>query len=287
MPVNKTYNTLAGAGLGLRRSLMPAMLASENACLTDKPDFLELAPENWIGLGGRFARDLTRFTSEFPTVCHGLSLSIGGPAPLDRVLIGKIRDFLNQHQVLVYSEHLSYTGDQGHLYDLLPLPMTEEAVDHVAQRIIQTQDLLGRQIAIENVSTYASPFAEMSESEFVQEVIRRSDCLLLLDINNVYVNSVNHKFDPKKYILSMPKDRISYLHVAGHYQQAPDLLIDTHGSEVCREVWDLLQFTYDVLGPVPTLLERDFNVPPLKDLYAELVKIRQLQLCGEHTHEPA
>jgi len=197
MPVNKTYNTLAGAGLGLRRSLMPAMLASENACLTDKPDFLELAPENWIGLGGRFARDLSRFTSEFPTVCHGLSLSIGGPAPLDRVLIGKIRDFLNQHQVLVYSEHLSYTGDQGHLYDLLPLPMTEEAVDHVAQRIIQTQDLLGRQIAIENVSTYASPFAEMSESEFVQEVIRRSDCLLLLDINNVYVNSVNHEFDPK------------------------------------------------------------------------------------------
>lgn len=287
MPVNKTYNTLAGAGLGLRRSLMPVMLASENACLTDKPDFLELAPENWIGLGGRFARDLSRFTSEFPTVCHGLSLSIGGPAPLDRVLIGKIRDFLNQHQVLVYSEHLSYTGDQGHLYDLLPLPMTEEAVDHVAQRIIQTQDLLGRQIAIENVSTYASPFAEMSESEFVQEVIRRSDCLLLLDINNVYVNSVNHKFDPKKYILSMPKDRISYLHVAGHYQQAPDLLIDTHGSEVCREVWDLLQFTYDVLGPVPTLLERDFNVPPLKDLYAELVKIRQLQLCGEQTHEPA
>lgn len=287
MPVNKTYNTLAGAGLGLRRSLMPVMLASENACLTDKPDFLELAPENWIGLGGRFARDLSRFTSEFPTVCHGLSLSIGGPAPLDRVLIGKIRDFLNQHQVLVYSEHLSYTGDQGHLYDLLPLPMTEEAVDHVAQRIIQTQDLLGRQIAIENVSTYASPFAEMSESEFVQEVIRRSDCLLLLDINNVYVNSVNHKFDPKKYILSMPKDRISYLHVAGHYQQAPDLLIDTHGSEVCREVWDLLQFTYDVLGPVPTLLERDFNVPPLKDLYTELVKIRQLQLCGEHTHEPA
>jgi uncharacterized protein (UPF0276 family) len=287
MPVNKTYNTLAGAGLGLRRSLMPAMLASKQAGLTDKPDFLELAPENWIGLGGRFARDLSRFTSEFPTVCHGLSLSIGGPAPLDRVLIGKIRDFLNQHQVLVYSEHLSYTGDQGHLYDLLPLPMTEEAVDHVAQRIIQTQDLLGRQIAIENVSTYASPFAEMSESEFVQEVIRRSDCLLLLDINNVYVNSVNHKFDPKKYILSMPKDRISYLHVAGHYQQAPDLLIDTHGSEVCREVWDLLQFTYDVLGPVPTLLERDFNVPPLKDLYAELVKIRQLQLCGEHTHEPA
>ena len=287
MPVNKTYNTLAGAGLGLRRSLMPAMLASKQAGLTDKPDFLELAPENWIGLGGRFARDLSRFTSEFPTVCHGLSLSIGGPAPLDRVLIGKIRDFLNQHQVLVYSEHLSYTGDQGHLYDLLPLPMTEEAVDHVAQRIIQTQDLLGRQIAIENVSTYASPFAEMSESEFVQEVIRRSDCLLLLDINNVYVNSVNHKFDPKKYILSMPKDRISYLHVAGHYQQAPDLLIDTHGSEVCREVWDLLQFTYDVLGPVPTLLERDFNVPPLKDLYAELVKIRQLQLCGEHAHEPA
>lgn len=287
MPVNKTYNTLAGAGLGLRRSLMPAMLASENACLTDKPDFLELAPENWIGLGGRFARDLSRFTSELPTVCHGLSLSLGGPAPLDKVLIGKIREFLKQHQVLVYSEHLSYTGDQGHLYDLLPLPMTEEAVDHVAQRIIQTQDLLGRQIAIENVSTYASPFAEMSESEFVQEVIRRSDCLLLLDINNVYVNSVNHEFDPKKYILSMPQDRISYLHVAGHYQQAPDLLIDTHGSEVCREVWDLLQFTYDVLGPVPTLLERDFNVPPLKDLYAELVNIRQLQLCGEHTHEPA
>lgn len=287
MSVNKTYNSLTGAGLGLRRSLMPAMLANEHNSLTGKPDFLELAPENWIGLGGRYARDLTRFTSEFPIVCHGLSLSLGGPAPLDQVLISKIREFLNQHQVLVYSEHLSYTGDQGHLYDLLPLPMTEEAVQHVAQRIIQTQDLLGRQIAIENVSTYACPFAEMSESDFVNEVIRRSDCLLLLDINNVYVNSVNHEFDPKKYILNMPQDRISYLHVAGHYQQAPDLLIDTHGSEVCSEVWDLLQFTFDVLGPVPTLLERDFNVPPLVDLYAELNRIRQLQVFAEPSHELA
>jgi hypothetical protein len=165
--------------------------------------------------------------------------------------------------------------------------MTEEAIVHVTQRIRQTQDLLGRQVAIENVSTYASPFAEMTEIDFVNEVIRRSDCLLLLDIYNVYVNSVNHEFDPKQYILSMPQDRINYLHAAGHFQQAPELLIDTHGTDVCHEAWDLLQFTYDTLGPLPTLLERDFNLLSLVDLYAELNMIRQLQVFAEHHRELA
>lgn len=267
--------TFSGAGLGLRRSFLPELLTKLSG--HDLPDFLEVAPENWLGVGGRHARDLSRLTEAFPFVCHGLSLSLGGPAPLDVALIRQIREFLDRHQVIVYSEHLSYTGDEGHLYDLLPLPMTEAAVAHVADRISQTQDLLGRQIAIENVSTYASPFAEMSEQNFVTEVVKRADCLLLLDVNNVYVNSINHDFDPKQYIANMPVEHIAYLHVAGYYQQSPDLLIDTHGADICDEVWQLLAYTYEVCGVQPTLLERDFNMPTLDALLASVRDIKTLQ----------
>ncbi|MDZ4297779.1 MAG: DUF692 domain-containing protein [Moraxellaceae bacterium] len=277
--------TLTGAGLGLRRSFLPELLSKLS--VSGLPDFLEVAPENWLGVGGRHARDLSRLTEALPFVCHGLSLSLGGPAPLDEVLISQTRDFLDRHNVVVYSEHLSYTGDEGHLYDLLPIPMTEEAIAHVVARISRTQDLLGRQIAIENVSTYASPFAEMSEQSFVSEVVKQADCLLLLDVNNVYVNSVNHGFDPKQYISNMPLERIAYLHVAGHFQQSPDLLIDTHGADVCDEVWQLLAYTYKVCGVQPTLLERDFNIPTLDSLLASVGDIQKLQQCEEVKRESA
>ena len=201
---------IAGVGLGLRRELIDDYLQAEHV-----PDFIEVAPENWLGLGGRHAKQFAACVERAALFCHGLSLSIGGPHPLNLEFIGQIKQFLKQHQALLYSEHLSYTHDGGYLYDLLPIPMTEEAVDYVAERILKVQDLLGQRLVIENVSTYAMPAAEMTEAEFVCAVLQAADCELLLDVNNVYVNSINHGSDAFGFIRDMPKERIRYLHIAG------------------------------------------------------------------------
>jgi uncharacterized protein (UPF0276 family) len=204
-------------------------------------------------------------------------LSIGGPAPLDIEFLQRLRKFLDSHQIATYSEHLSYTGDAGHLYDLLPIPMTEAAVDYVAARVGQVQDILGRRIALENVSTYAAPGSDMSEQDFVCAVLEKADCDLLLDVNNIFVNSINHGFNAEHYLRSLPAQRICYAHIAGHYVEAYDLRIDTHGDDVCADVWALLGKAYEHFGIFPTLLERDFNIPALPDLLAEMSIIRQYQ----------
>ena len=263
-----------GAGLGLRRSFMQE-LATE--ALSDFPDFFEIAPENWMGMGGRYGRTLRQFTERHPVVCHGLSLSIGGPQPLDMQFLGDLRRFLDTHQIRLYSEHLSYTTDDGRLYDLLPIPFTHDAARYVADRVQQVQDILGRRIALENVSYYAAPGQEMSEQEFLLEVLQRADCDLLLDVNNIYVNSINHRYDANAFLDAMPAERVSYIHIAGHYEEAPDLRVDTHGADVIPEVWQLLDRTYTRLGVVPTLLERDFNIPALPVLLQEMGQIRQHQ----------
>lgn len=264
----------AGAGLGLRRGLMGALEQAED----DAVDFLEVAPENWIGVGGALGRRLRALTRRRPLVCHGLSLSLGSPAPLDERLVGDVGRFLDAHAVPCYSEHLSYCSDlQGHLYDLMPIPFTTQAVDHVAARIRRVQRILGRRIAIENVSYYAAPGAELSEQAFVTAVLEAADCELLLDVNNIHVNSINHGYDPAAFLAAMPAERIAYLHVAGHYVEAPDLRVDTHGTEVSEPVWMLLGETYTRFGPLPTLLERDFNFPPIASLLAEVARIRALQ----------
>ncbi len=263
-----------GAGLGFRRELLTALKAG----VPEAVDFFELAPENWIDLGGRHARDLRIFTERFPFVCHGLSLSLGGPTPLDEALLAKIKAFMRLHRISLYTEHLSYCSDHGHLYDLLPIPFTEDAVHYVAARIRRVQDILERRIAIENASYYvAAPIAEMSEVAFIKAVLREADCDLHLDVNNVYVNSVNFGFDPLDFLRQMPGERIVYLHMAGHYRAADDLVIDTHGAEVIDPVWRLLDETYRLFGTRPTLLERDFNIPPLAELTAEVVRIAELQ----------
>ncbi len=276
---------VSGAGLGLRRSFLAELDRVPAATL---PDFLEIAPENWLGMGGQYARDLRRLTERHPVVCHGLSLSIGGPAPLDIDFLQRLRDFLDQHQIRAYSEHLSYTGDSGHLYDLLPIPMTEAAADYVAARVRQVQDLLGRRLILENVSTYAAPGAEMSEADFIKAVLERADCDLLLDVNNIYVNSINHGYDAEAFLAAMPGERIRYAHIAGHCVEAEDLRIDTHGDDVCTPVWDLLQSAYRRFGVLPTLLERDFNIPPLPELLSEMDIIRQHQAlaAGKHVAAP-
>jgi uncharacterized protein (UPF0276 family) len=238
---------------------------------------MEVAPENWINVGGKFGRAFREYTERFPILTHGLSLSLGGPAPLDETFLRRLRRFLDQHDILYYSEHLSYCTDDGHLYDLMPIPFTDEAVKTVSARIRKTQELLDRRIAIENVSYYAAPGAQMSEIEFINAIISEADCDLLLDVNNIYVNSINHGYDPVAFLKALPGDRIAYGHIAGHYEEAEDLRIDTHGAAVITDVWGLLDKAYETFGVFPTLLERDFNFPPMDELLGEVERIRQIQ----------
>jgi hypothetical protein len=272
---------VSGAGLGLRRSLLEPLMAAGPG----QADFLEVAPENWIGVGGRLGRRLRWFTERYPFVCHGLSLSLGGPSPLDEHFLARLKRFLDEHGVRFYTEHLSYCGDDGHLYDLMPIPFTEEAVRHTAARIRRTQEILERRIAVENVSYYAAPGQEMAEIDFVRAVLEEADCDLLLDVNNIYVNSINHGYDAQTFLRALPGERVVYFHVAGHYVESEDLRVDTHGADVCDPVWTLLRTAYDHFGVVPTLLERDFNIPPLPELLGEVNYIRELQAAATDRRE--
>jgi uncharacterized protein (UPF0276 family) len=247
--------------------------------------FMEVAPENWINVGGQRGKGFRHFTERFPFVCHGLSLSIGGPSPLDQTFIRKVRKLMDDHQILAYSEHLSYCTDDGHLYDLMPIPFTEEAVGYVAGRIRQVQDMIGQRMAIENVSYYAAPGAELSEIDFINAVITEADCDLLLDVNNIYVNSINHRYDPLEFLQALPGERIAYGHIAGHYNEAEDLIIDTHGANIIGNVWDLLDKAYEFFGVFPTLLERDFNIPPVEELLTEVQKIKDIQARWNHNEQ--
>lgn len=269
----KSRYAVNGVGLGLRRALVGPLTPSLPAPLA----FLELTPENWIGVGGRLGKRLRSLTERYPFVSHGLSLSLGSPAPLDTAFVRRLAEFLRAHGVRKYTEHLSYCSDDGHLYDLMPIPFTEAAARHVSERISQVQDMIGERMAVENVSYYAAPETELSELEFIQRVLEQADCELLLDVNNVYVNSVNHRYDPAAFIDALPGERIAYVHVAGHYREAEDLIVDTHGAPVVDPVWRLLEHTYERFGPVPTLLERDFNLPPLDELLRETATISHMQ----------
>lgn len=263
--------------MGLRRALLGPLQSASLECV----DFMEVAPENWIDVGGRYGRQFRSFTERFPFTCHGLSLSLGGPSPLDETFLRRLKTFLEQNKVVCYSEHLSYCTDDGHLYDLMPIPFTEEAVHYVAERIRHVQAVLERRIAIENVSYYAAPGAELSELEFINAVLQEANCDLLLDLNNIYVNSVNHGYDAKEFLRGLPGERVAYGHVAGHYNEAEDLIVDTHASAVILPVWDLLQQAYQQFGVFPTLLERDFNIPPVEVLLQEVQQIRTLQLQNQ------
>ena len=262
-----------GAGLGLRRALMREVAEQPDNAV----DFWEIAPENWIGVGGSYGKKLRALTERHPFICHGLSLSIGAPSPLDEAFLHRLKRFLNTHQIRCYSEHLSYCSDDGHLYDLLPIPFTEEAVRHVASRIKFVQDFLEQRIAMENVSYYAAPGKEMEEIDFLNAVLEQADCDLLLDVNNIYVNSINHGYDAETFLRQIPGERIRYIHIAGHYNEAEDLIVDTHGADVIDPVWSLLEKAYQQFGVIPTLLERDFNIPAFSDLEQEIKRIQHIQ----------
>lgn len=274
---------VSGAGLGLRRDFFEEILVNPDF----KIDFLEVAPENWLRFGGRLGRELRTLSERYAFVCHGLSLDIGGPKPLDLDYLNELKDFFKEHEVRVYTEHLSYCGDSGHLYDLMPIPFTEEAVFYVADRIKQIQDILERPIGIENVSFYAMPTNELTETEFINAVLAEADCGLLFDVNNTFVNSINHGYDAESFMKAMPTERIMYQHMAGHFDEAEDLKIDTHGQDVKPQVWDLLDKTYQVHGIQPTLLERDFNIPPLDELMQEVSQIQGAQARYQQSLELA
>ncbi|MAZ65887.1 MAG: hypothetical protein CMF25_02135 [Kangiellaceae bacterium] len=262
-----------GAGLGLRRALLDPLHSRENLPV----DFMEVAPENWMHVGGALGNKFRQFTEQFDFVCHGLSLSIGSPSPLDMTFLKALKAFLDEHNIKAYSEHLSYCSDDGHLYDLMPIPFTEESAHYVAERIRIVQDVLEQRIAMENVSYYAAPGKEMDEIDFLNMVLDEANCDLLLDVNNIYVNSINHGYDAESFLASIPCERISYIHVAGHFDEAEDLLVDTHGAPVKANVWDLLALCYQQYGVIPTLLERDFNIPSVDELLSEVGLIHQLQ----------
>ncbi|RUO55980.1 DUF692 domain-containing protein [Pseudidiomarina homiensis] len=268
---------LKTVGLGLRREFLDDVL-------TQAPNvgFWELAPENWFPRGNQAYRTLDRIREQAPLTSHGLSLSIGSPDPLDVDFIKQVKTFLDRFDIRIYSEHLSYCSAAGQLYDLLPIPFTQDAVNHVVQRVKQVQDIIERPLVLENVSYYASFGNELTELEFINAVLAQADCKLLLDVNNVFVNSVNHRYDPYDFIAGLPSERIVYGHIAGHTEEYDDLFVDTHGADVKQEVWDLLDFAYAKHGIFPTVLERDFNIPPLSQLLTEMNKIttHQQQTVG-------
>ena len=292
---------LQGAGLGYLRDLADDFLnlSSNNAI-----QFMEVAPENWVKMGGAARYKFDQAAERYPLAVHGLSLSLGGQAPLDRELLKNTKALMTQYNSTFFSEHLSYCECEGHLYDLLPMPFTEEAVKHVAQRIQYVQDFLGLQISLENTSYYLhSPTSTMNEVEFLNAIAQEADCGIHLDVNNIYVNGVNHGLlDPYVFLDQVDVKRVNYIHIAGHdeehsaaqvvedlegesfnkikgaYRHLPELLIDTHGEAVKGTVWDLLEYAYQRLPVIPpTLLERDFNFPPFAELYAEVEHIAQLQ----------
>ena len=259
-----------GTGLGLRRGLLDALL---HAPPDEAPQFLEVAPENWMDVGGALGRRFRAISERYPLAAHGLSLSIGGPDPLDLDWLRRVRTFLDAHGIADYSDHLSFCSAGGELHELLPLPFTEEAIAHVARRVAIVQDVLQRRIALENVSAYARLPGEMGEAEFLTTVIERANCELLLDVNNVHVNATNHGEDARALIDALPVGCVRSFHVAGHLQQDDGLCIDTHGEAVAEAVWQLLDRARRRFGARPTVLERDFNLPPWPLLREELARI--------------
>ena len=266
----KVLNT----GLGLRHENLDDFLAHP---LPASIDFLEIAPENWMRVGG-FRKEVFHFlTQHYPFFCHGLSLSLGSPAPLDEDFLKELKVFLDRYQINTYSEHLSFcSDDHGMLFDLHPMPFTEEAVYYVSNRIKHAQDILERHIAIENISYYTTLAQDLSELEFINAVIETSNCYLLLDINNIYVNSVNHNYNPEIFLSKINPDKIGYFHIAGH-ENTGKTIIDTHGEPVIQPVWNLLKSAYTHFGIKPTLLERDNNIPVLSELLDEITQLKSIQ----------
>lgn len=255
-------------GIGLRSEHVDLLCQ-----LPDHPgiDFLELAPENWMNMGGLKREQLQQIAKHYPLVAHGLSLSIGDGQPLNKAFVKKVAAFLDEFNIEIYSEHLSFSRDaQGYLYELLPIPRYKESIAYLVDRIHCVQDIVQRPLVLENISYYHSYGKEIPEGEFIAEIVERSGCQLLIDINNVYVNSRNHNYCPFDMLATLPSEAIGYYHIAGHLKEREGFLLDTHGKPVQQEVIDLARYAYALQGSRPLLLERDHHLPPLVVLTEEL-----------------
>jgi hypothetical protein len=262
---------LTGFGLGLRPEHFGDFIASPQAV-----DWLEILSDNYLVPGGKPLHYLDRIRRDYPLAMHGVAMNLGSCDPLDRNYLRSIRELADRVEPAIISDHLCWTGVAGmHLHDLLPLPYSEEAVRHVAVRIRQAQDFLGRRLTIENVSTYLEAQAPMTEWEFVRAVAEEADCDLLVDINNIYVSSRNHGFDPLDYLRALPEKRVRQFHLAGHTDYG-DCCIDTHDHPVCDAVWQLYRNAAGLFADVPVMIERDDRIPPLSELVGELAHARDL-----------
>jgi len=266
-------NISGKVGLGFRRDLADDFISEKII----KPQFIELAPENWIEMGGYWRKKLKAATEKYPITSHGLSLSIGSPDPIDFEWLKKVKSFLNEFNVQIYSEHLSFNScSNAHLFDLLPIPFREDAIKHVSQRIREVQDFLERKIAIENVSYYTPVAPEMDEQTFISSILEEADCQMLFDVNNVYVNAFNHNYDAKTFIKALPMERVAYIHMAGHLQVDDNTIIDTHGEPIIDPVYELFDWATARMQPVPVLLERDFNFPQMEELQSEVEQLQEI-----------
>ncbi len=263
-----------GVGLGLRSRYLEAVAAG---ALEGEADFLEISPENFMHRGGRAHAHLDRIANRHPIVSHGLMLSLGGAGPFDPDYLKTLRDFLARIDSPWHSDHLCFSGLCGTvLHDLLPVPFSTASARRIAERIERVRDVLGRPMLVENISWYAhAGEGGLSEADFIAEVCERADCGLLLDVNNCWVNAKNHGFDVMAFLEKVPLDRVVQIHVAGHERYDDDLFVDTHGATAEPKVHDLLAWVVERTGPVPVLLERDNNLPPLADLVAELRAFRR------------
>lgn len=274
---NSLREPFQGFGLGLRPRHYNSFLAQPQAV-----DWLEVISENYMVQGGKPLAMLDRIRADYPIAMHGVSMSIGSVSPLDHGYLQRLKALANRVQPMWISDHLCWTGVHGtNLHDLFPLPYTEEALRHVAARVREVQETLGRRLVLENVSSYIDyASSEMSEWAFLTALAEEADCLLLLDVNNIYVSGMNHGFDPRTFIDGVPAHRIQQIHVAGHSNQG-DVIIDTHDAPVPDEVFDLYAYACRRFGPVSTMIERDDSIPPLEDLIAELERVRAV--AARHT----
>lgn len=271
MSAVKNSALLEGFGLGLRPEHYVEFISSPQ-----RVDWLEILSDNYLVPGGKPLFYLDKIRRDYPVAMHGVAMNLGSVDPLDIDYVQSIKRLSKRVEPAIISDHICWTGVAGkHLHDLLPLPYTEEAVKHLSARIAQAQDILGRRLVIENVSSYMEANTSMQEWEFVGAIAEAADCELLVDINNIYVSSRNHGFDPVTYLQALPRSRVRQFHLAGHSHNGT-LIIDTHDHAVCDAVWDLYQHAVQLFGSVPVMIERDDNMPPLGALVQELDQARQI-----------
>lgn len=265
---------IQGAGLGLRAEFL-----NQFAKLKQKPDWIEIVPENWIHTPYQYIKDFENIVQSMSVIAHGVSLSIGSLDDVDTKFLNELKNFLDRYNILHYSEHISFSSLNGmQTFELLPIPMTQNMVNHICTKIDKVQNILKRELILENASYYISPYSTMSETQFINEILQKSGAKLLLDVNNVFVNSKNHNFDAKEFINSLNIDQVAYMHIAGHLELKDEkILFDTHGEAITDEVWNLLKWTLKRIK-VPVMIERDNNIPPLKELLKEYKKLKKLVL---------